>query len=401
MRPLERSSLLLLLTFSSAFEASAQCVVANRGDGQPSNGGSIQLKNINLPPGLMSGVRSGYDAWNSCPGANAGFPDFWETYQWDTGQVIELRYVTGTNPNNPESCGYYDPGRQEVVFFASARVGTEQVPCTRPDIFTDTVTHELGHVLGLGNVFGSSCGTFMMGPLSRTGPQTYINRTLHNEECWKVDEIQYTPYEQLLDACAAGDTNACHALGPCEYPDSCNGSPIVLDLAGDGFDFTSMKEGIKFDIDGDGRKELSAWTRRGSDDSFLALDRNRNGRIDGASELFGNSTPLLSGEIARNGFQVLFELDIRTGGNQNGFIDPGDSIYPRLLLWRDLNHDGISSRDELISLREAGVTAIEVAYRVKAHRDIHDNWLRFWGAAYGGDRRIEAVDVFFQIEERD
>lgn len=391
----------LLPAIASA--ASAQCVVGNRPEGSPSFGGSVQLRNVNLSNGLMGSVRAGFGAWNDCPGSAQAFPTFFETYQWDTGLIVDLRQVAGMNPANQASCGYYDPARGEIVLFETARAGTEVVPCLRSDIFTDTITHELGHVLGLGNasLTDPACSTFIMGPLARTGPNTFINRTLKNDECWKVDRIQYTPFEQLLDACTAGDQNACHALGPCEYPDSCNGSPVVLDLAGDGFAFTNLRNGVKFDIDGDGRKERSAWTALGSDDSFLVLDRNRNGLVDGASELFGDSTPLLSGETAHHGFQALFELDTRSGGNNNGYIDPGDSVYPRLLLWRDANQDGVSAPGELTSLTAAGITAIDVSYRVRALRDANDNWLRFWSAAYLGNQRIEAVDVFFLFEERD
>lgn len=397
-----KSSMALLVAAISLNQPApaAECVVSHRGNNEPSNNGSIQLCNLNLPPSLMGAVRSGYGAWNDCPGASSGFPEFWETYQWDTGQVVGLRYVEGVNPDNQTACGYYDPSNQEIVFFEIARVAGQTVPCTRPDIFMDTVTHELGHVLGLANIFDPACSTYIMSPLARTGPQTYINRTLKNEECWKVDETQYTPFEQLLDACAAGDPNACHALGPCEYPDICNGSPIVLDLASNGFSFTDPDGGVKFDIDGDGVKERTAWTEPGSDDSFLALDRNRNGRVDGGAELFGDATPMANGLTARNGFQALFEFDIRTGGNHNGFIDPGDAIYSRLLLWRDRNQDGVSTHDEIRTLQSAGVVAIEVSYRVRALRDENDNWLRFWSAGYLGDRRFEVVDVFFRFEER-
>lgn len=393
----------LSLLLGTAVSASAQCVVANRPDGMPSFGDFVQLRNVNIPSNQMGSVRAGYGAWNDCPGASAAFPTFLENYQVGTGLVVDLRQVDGINSANPASCGFYDATRGEVVLFEIARNGTQVVQCLRADIFTDTITHELGHILGLANasLTNTGCNTYIMGPMGFTGSGTYVNRSLQNEECQKVNDIQYTPFEQLLDLCTGGDQNACNALGPCEYPDSCNGSPIVLDLAGDGFSFTALKNGVKFDIDGDGWKERTSWTAADSDESFLFLDRNRNGKVDGASELFGNSTPLLSGETANNGFQALFELDLRTGGNHNGYIDPGDDVYRRLRLWRDRNQDGKSTAAELTSLSEAGVTAIEVTYRVRAQRDGNNNWLRFLSAAYRGGRRIEAVDVFFIYEVDD
>ena len=78
------------------------------------------------------------------------------------------------------------------------------------------------------------------------------------------------------------------ASGPiqcCEFD-----SPIVIDTKGDGFDLTSAAEGVLFDFSGDGHKVQIAWTAPNSDDAWLVLDRNGNGKIDSAKEMFGNIT---------------------------------------------------------------------------------------------------------------
>ena len=77
-------------------------------------------------------------------------------------------------------------------------------------------------------------------------------------------------------------------------------SPIVLDLNGDGIKTTKLGETIgKFDLLNNGTPVESGWLS--SEDGFLAIDRNVNGKIDSRAELFG-------GEVGE-GFASLASLD--------------------------------------------------------------------------------------------
>ena len=172
-------------------------------------------------------------------------------------------------------------------------------------------------------------------------------------------------------------------------------SPIVINSRSGEYRLSGGDDLVQFDLNANGTPDYVTWTARQSDIAFLALDRNGNGRIDDGSELFGNHTPLGDGSVAASGFDALASLD----SNGDGVIDSTDSVWQRLLLWTDSNHDGISSSDELRPIAWSDISAIELGYKVEGRRDQYGNLFRFKGAVRVGSARRAIYDVFFRIKE--
>lgn len=114
--------------------------------------------------------------------------------------------------------------------------------------------------------------------------------------------------------------------------------PLVINLDGNIAQLSDQT--FFFDLDADGEKDEISALGKGS--GYLALDKNEDGFINDGNELFGAK----SGD----GFADLSAYDT----DQNGWIDEGDAIWEKLLIWtKDENGE-----DKCYKLSEKGVGAI-------------------------------------------
>lgn len=133
--------------------------------------------------------------------------------------------------------------------------------------------------------------------------------------------------------------------------------PLILDLGIEGIELKSLENGVNFDLDNNSFAEKTAWI--GTEDGFLALDRNNNGKIDNGGELFGDQVTMKDGSKSASGFEALKELD----DNEDGVINCKDVAFGNLLVWIDANHNGKSESGELKSLNEIGVKSTSLDYK--------------------------------------
>jgi hypothetical protein len=262
--------------------------------------------------------------------------------------------------------------------------------------------HEIGHPSGLDDCSfcDDKASVMARGPMSTyqggvSGPQACDRDRLTDEWDWRVAP-EREPDEPDTDCSSSPDPFAVWTSPDCtQHPG--DPDPLVVDVHGNGVALTSLDDGVRFDVNADGIAERVAWTRHGSDDAWLVLDRNRNGRIDDGTELFGNYTPQPQ-TASPNGYIALGELESSAQrGNGDHLVDRADAIWHDLRLWRDANHDGVSQTSELSTLAANGVDWLEVTPRKSGRRDRYGNFFRYRAKA-GGSVGRWTYDVFVRSE---
>ncbi|MGH9311069.1 MAG: hypothetical protein ACRD1U_16955 [Vicinamibacterales bacterium] len=243
----------------------------------------------------------------------------------------------------------------------------------------------------------------------QTSGEHFVSGTIPNIFCcggwWPAGKT--TSIVDVVPPGSSDPASQCNALGSDYYWNGWEcvytpGSPIIVDGGRNGYQLTSVEDGVRFDLDTDGAPEQVAWTREGSDDSFLAMDRNGNGRIDNGAELFGNYTPAHAsgGELTTaNGFEALAFLHSPGYGESlpDDQIDAQDAAFARLLLWRDENHNGISEPNELRTAASAGVVAISTDYKNRKRVDRFGNEFRQQGQITWANGRDPVYDVWLKM----
>ncbi len=104
------------------------------------------------------------------------------------------------------------------------------------------------------------------------------------------------------------------------------------------------------------------WVEPGAEAYFLALDKKGDRQITEADQLFGNNKEF------SNGFDALIVLD----SNKDSKISAKDKLFKKLVVWRDVNGDGVSQAAEVQSVAEFGLVEIDLKYSKEGAYDFGD-----------------------------
>lgn len=326
-----------------------------------------------------SNVAGAVGLWQSCSQVGSGFPSLFANS--GSGEItFGIVLLGGLSTSTAGGCGQFRPSFNgngqinggTIELFDATLSGNDCEP-----IREETIAHEMGHGLGLGDQNAESCYGHIMGP-----PLIGGSRSVHSDECSKVDDLWTTPAETPPPPPPAGGGGGPDYGGstnnedmPCFQGEWCFSgySPIIINFEKGGCRLTGSNLPVSFDMAGNGHPVLMGWTAAGADEAFLWLDRNQNGRVTSGAELFGNFTPLVNGHMAKNGFEALRDFD----SNNDGVIDERDPIWSRLMLWRDLNHNGVAEPGEIAPLQGSGVIAIDLHYHWAGRHDTWGNAFRY------------------------
>lgn len=204
---------------------------------------------------------------------------------------------------------------------------------------------------------------------------------------WDFDMFWTSEYLELYDYISPmfGPATWDEFMGDFSDEYDANGSPIIIDLEGDGIRTLAPDDArVRFDLTGDDKAERVGWLDGA--DAFLVRDLNGNGTIDGVREMFG-------GMHRGEGYGELAQLD----DDKNGEISVSDIHFASLSVWQDLNVNGKTDQGELRSLADAGISSMSLDYKSMDTWQ-SQNFIGEASTAVLGGREVQMADVYFRIE---
>lgn len=137
-----------------------------------------------------STINDAIGYWQTCPSYATGFPVMQSTTS-DQSAILVIYHQGDSNTN----CGIYHPSSNVIELWDRGQTqGGQSYQCN----VTDTLAHEMGHALNLGN---SSCAGNIMAATSVSqvnGDLIAGTRSVQSEECSIVNSQWTTAWEQVF-----------------------------------------------------------------------------------------------------------------------------------------------------------------------------------------------------------
>lgn len=231
----------------------------------------------------------------------------------------------------------------------------------------------------------------------------YANEWDTNNNEWDVDIIKGDVIKRISTTTDSINNNISTLYSDYETAQTqYQRDPLIINYSEtEDIEFTSLDDGINFDLDNNEFAEKTAWIK--NHDGFLAIDLNSNEKIDNGGELFGDSFIMSDGNRSETGFEALGSLD--TNGNNK--IDEEDAmfgnakvftnienpnLFDQLIVWFDNNHNGITDdEDEISSLNQLNVDYIDLNYTTGKYKAV-DNIPKEKGARQEGTSYVYFKD---------